>query len=162
MLAGCASAPDAETPTPAGNETFAVELTGDPARTYVVAARLVAEPFENVTVTYANGSTRRIAAPDRLGAVAFGPESNVTDVDPGGDTVGGAFFEGSPNFTVTDDGVPPTGNVVYTVREKREGSGTNATVLTAWGLIRCDGHVTELSLRVGESGVEGAGFGCES
>ena len=90
-----------------------------------------------------------------------GTPTSTADED---DTVGGFFFEGSPNFTVTDSGVPPTGNVVYTVREKRAagGAGANASVLTAWGLIRCDGHVTGLSLGVGESGIEGVGFGCES
>lgn len=169
VVAGCATTPTETTTTNPGTETFEVQMTGNSSATYVVSADLVADPFENVTVTYANGSSRAIPVPAQQSAVTYGPESGVTGVEPTGEVVGGVYFEGSPNFTVTANEVPPTGNVVYSVRRKteegreteRNGSGSSEP-LVAWGLIQCDGHVTGLSLRVNETGVEGLGFGCSS
>ncbi|WP_135854946.1 hypothetical protein [Halorussus salinus] len=161
LLAGCGGAPSDPTTTLAGTETFTVEMTGDSSATYVVSADLVADPFENVTVTYANGTTRTVAPPEPPSAVTYGPESGATAVEPGGEVVGGAYFEGVANFSVTDHDVPPTGNAVVTVRQQGADGETPAP-LVAWGVIRCDGHVSQVSLRVGESGVEGFGFGCES
>lgn len=93
--------------------------------------------------------------PDRQ-AVTYGPESGATAVEPDGDVVGGVYFRGSPEFSVTDENAAPTGNVVYTVRERGE------AVLAARGTIRYDGHVTRREPRVNETGVEGLGFGCAS
>lgn len=157
VLAGCATvSTETTTTTLAETESFEVEVTGNSSSTYVASAELVADPFWNVTVTYANGTNRTVAVPDRRGAVTFGPESGATRVEPGGEVVGGVYFEGSPEFSVRDDDVPPAGNAVYTVRRKGE------AVLVAWGIARCGGHVSGLSLRVEESGVEGIGFACES
>lgn len=156
VLAGCATiSDDGTTTTPAENQTFEVRMTGNSSATYVVSARLVADPFENVTVTYANGTNRTVSVPAEQGAVTFGPESGATRVEPREETVGGVFFEGSPNFSVTDNDVPATGNAVFTVRRKDE------AVLTAWGFVRCDSHVADLSLVANESGISSVGLGCE-
>ncbi|WP_276299772.1 hypothetical protein [Halorussus lipolyticus] len=158
VLAGCATVSTDETettPIPTGSQTFTVEMTGDSSATYVVTARLVADPNEAVAVTYANGTNRTVSVPPGQGAVTFGPESGATRVEPRNETVGGVFFEGTANFSVTDEDVPATGNAVFTVRRKGE------EVLTAWGFVRCDGHVADLSLSVTASGVSGVGLGCE-
>lgn len=157
VLAGCGGLPTdtSETTSAPGNETFEVRMTGNSSATYVVSASLVADPDEAVAVTYANGTNGTVAVPEQ-GAVTFGPESGVTGVEPRGEVVGGVYFEGSPNFSVTANDVPETRTLVYTVRENGE------DLLAAWGLIRCDGHVSDLSLVADESGLTGVGFACES
>jgi hypothetical protein len=159
VLAGCATAPT-ETTTTVASQTFEVRLTGNASATYVVTARLVTDPFENVTVTYVNGTNGSVAVPDQRGAYTFGPESGVTAVDSGEETVGGVFFEGTPQFSVTANDVPATGNAVFTVRRKTDG-GESEAVLVAWGFVRCDGHVAEISLVTNRSGLTGVGLGCE-
>ncbi|PSP54900.1 hypothetical protein BRC82_07820 [Halobacteriales archaeon QS_1_67_19] len=156
VLAGCGGAPSETTTTPPRDQTFEVRMNGDSSATYVVTARLVADPVENVTVSYADGTNRSMALPDRQGAVAYGPDSGATAVEPRAESVGGVFFEGTPNFSVTDERVPATGTLVWSVRENGE------RVLVAWGLIRCDGHVGSLSLTTNESGVIETGFSCAS
>lgn len=155
VLAGCATAPTQTTTEPAGDETFEFELDGTSSATYFVSADLVAEPLESVTVTYENGSNGTIETPQTNGVHSFGNDSRVTDVDHDADVVGGAYFEGTPRFAVTDREVPAAPSAVYTVRTEGE------ETLVAWGVARCDRHVTRLSLDIG-SGTPGVGVGCES
>ena len=157
VLAGCGGLPTdtpETTPTPAENETVEVRMTGNSSATYVVAASLVADPDSAATVTYANGTNRTVSVSED-GAVTLGPESGATDVEPREETVSGVYFEGSPKFTVTANDVPATRNLVYSVRRKGEDR------LASWGLIRCDGHVSDLSLVANESGLTDVGFACE-
>lgn len=157
VLAGCLAAPPAEsTPTPDRDRTFSVSVTGNSSATYVVRAELVADPFENVTVTYRNGTERVVSAPGRNGAVSRGPESGVTGVTFRGEPAGGVYFEGPPAFSVTNERVASTGNAVVTVRQRGE------SVLAAWAVVRCDGHVSGVSFVATGSGVSGAGFSCVS
>ena len=157
VLAGCAAAPQSPTTTTQGaDETFRVELTGNSSATYLVSARLLADPVGSVNVTYANGSTRSVAVPAGPDGVTFGPDSGATSVDYGGEVAGGVHFEGSPVFSATDEGVAPTGTVVYTVRRPGERR------LAAWGYVRCDGHVASLTLRADDAGIGGLGYGCAS
>lgn len=154
-LAGCASAPGETTTTPAGTETFEVQMTGNATATYIVSAELVADPFENVSVSYANRTNRTVAVPDQKGSYLFGPDSDVTAVEPRDEVVDGVYFEGSPRFSVTANEVPPTGNLVYSIREKGE------PVFLAWGFIRCGGHITGLSIQTTESGIERIVSSCD-
>lgn len=150
-----ATAPTQTTTAPAGDETFEFELGGNSSATYFVAADLVADPLESVTVTYENGSNGTVETPGTNGVHSFGTDSGVTEVHHDGEVVGGAYFEGTPRFAVTDREVPAAPNAVYTVRTEGE------ETLVAWGVVRCDRHVTRLSLDVGAE-TPGVGVGCES
>jgi hypothetical protein len=153
LLAGC-SATDAPTTTTTTDSTpFTVALEGDGSTTYRVEARLVAAPLERVTVTYANGSNRSLALPD--GTVSYGAGTDVTAVVPEGEVLATLSSESPPGFTMTKPDAGPAPNALYAVRRAGEDR------LLRWGVVRCSGRVSRVTLVVGDDGLS-ARATCES
>lgn len=159
LLAGC-SAFDGEDPTttePGPTVPFELDIDGTVRDAHYFEIRLVEGPVDEVTVTYRNGTTEVRQVDDRSSRYG-GNGTDVTDVDPGLESVDVIAFSGPPNATITNPDVTPAPTAIYLI------SALDAATYRALGVLQCrDGlAVTAVTFHVLESGIDGPGVACSS
>jgi len=159
LLAGC-SAFDGEDPTttaPGPTVTFELDIDGTVRDSHYFEIRLLEATIDEVTVTYRNG-TRAVVAIDDQSVRYGGDGTDVTDVDPGVETVDVLAFSGPPNATITNPDVTPASTAIYVIRPSGEDP------YRAWGVLQCrEGlALTGVTFHVLESGIDGPGVACST
>lgn len=153
VLAGCVGSPNGGTETSVGERSFTIEATGNSTQSLLVTVHLYETPPEDLTLEYANGSTRSFQVPVSQGLVQGDSPPELRRVDgPAPD--GGVVFEGAPSFTATDERIAPTRTAVFVVRV--DGSDRVA----AWGIAVCDAHVDRVTLDADGANVTVGGLAC--
>jgi hypothetical protein len=156
-LSGCLGAFD-DAPTaptqPTGDETIDVEMSGNATGTPFLTVYFFNETPEDVTLEYANGTSRRVAVTGEQGVEQRAVPDGLRRVEVGQGVVHGIHFEGQPSYQVQARDLPKIGTVVYAIYDRRGGR------VVGWGVARCDQHVSQLSLRVEDGNATVAGIAC--
>lgn len=156
-LSGCLGSFTTSPPTPAqpaADETFEFRMTGNTTNQLYVTVSLLENRTDSVTLEYANGTARNVSVAGQQGLDQGDAPSNLRGVEVGDGIVHAIHFEGAAPFEVRSGDLPKVTNVVYTVRLRRNGP------VVAWGVVRCNEHVSALTLNVEDDTVTAGGLAC--